>query len=190
MNRPTPQQKRAHDAKRVFKGILFDVYQWKQKMFDGSEAVFEQLTRPDTVEVIPILENGKILLVHEEQPGKKAFLSVPGGRMDEGEEPVAAALRELKEETGYVADETELWQAVQPVGKIDWAIYTFIARGCRKVSDVHLDPGERISTQEVSFDEFFKIAREGRLWDHLTIAAYKAELDSSYKQELRRLFGV
>ena len=41
-------------AKKVFSGVMFDVYQWEQEMYDGSTATFEKLTRPDTAQVIPV----------------------------------------------------------------------------------------------------------------------------------------
>ncbi len=188
--RPEPGQRRPADAERVFKGIIFDVYQWRQKMFDGSLATFEQLSRPDTTEVISVLPNGKILVIEEEQPGKPPFLSLPGGRLELGEDPAAAALRELHEETGYTAKEIALWTAVQPVGKIDWAIFTFIARGVAKEGLPHLDVGEKITVHEMSFDEFLEAARQGRLWDHLALHAYRAADDPAYYTELKKLFGV
>ena len=52
------------DAKRVFEGVIFDVYQWQQKMFDGSTETFEVLKRPDSVEVIAI-KDGKMVVIHE-----------------------------------------------------------------------------------------------------------------------------
>lgn len=190
MMRPAPQQRRPADARCVFRGKIFDVYQWEQKLFDGTTATFEQLVRPDTVEVVPVLANGNILIVEEEQPGKSPFLSLPGGRIDRGEDPVAAAKRELQEETGYQCASLSLWQAVQPVGKIDWAIFTFIAHGAQKAGEQDLDAGERVTAREVSFDEFLQMARDGKLWDHLALEAYKAAQDSAYYAELKKRFGV
>jgi ADP-ribose pyrophosphatase len=188
IERPTPKQKRPADARRVFKGILFDAYQWPQEMLDGSTATFEVLKRPDTVEVIPVLDNGNILIVEEEQPGKAPFISFPGGRLDENETPQAAALRELSEETGYTASRVELWEATQPISKIDWAVYTFIARGCKREGEVHLDPGERITVREVTFDQMLELARQGKFWDHLAVLGYRAALDPAYLQELKEKF--
>lgn len=188
--RPQSRQVRPANAKKVFAGKIFDVYQWEQQLFDGSTATFEQLARPDTTEVVSVLTNGKILVIEEEQPGKAPFLSLPGGRVEEGEQPEEAAARELREETGCVATSFSLWSAVQPVGKIDWAIFTFIAHGVTKVGEQQLDSGERVTAREVSFDEFLQLAREGKLWDHLALEAYKAAQDPAYYAVLKKRFGV
>src|SRR5438105_1998877 len=54
------------NAQRVFKGMIFDVYQWPQKLYDGSEHTFEMLKRTDTVSAI-CLVNDKILMLDDEQ---------------------------------------------------------------------------------------------------------------------------
>ena len=54
-------------AKRVFKGEIFEVYQWPQEMFDGSIKTFEMVRRPDTVATIAVIED-KIIVLEEEQP--------------------------------------------------------------------------------------------------------------------------
>jgi len=54
------------ESKLVFKGVVFDVYQWEQKMFDGSYEIFEKLKRKDTAMVIPIKKDGKIIITKQE----------------------------------------------------------------------------------------------------------------------------
>lgn len=137
--RPISDQPLPEHAKKVFSGKLFDVYQWEQELYDGGKATFEKLKRPDTVIVFPVLDNGKILLTHQEQPGQALFIGTPGGRVDEGEDVLEAAKRELLEETGYEASELILWDARQPFTKIDWAVYTFIAKGLKRISESSLD---------------------------------------------------
>ncbi|TSA44612.1 NUDIX domain-containing protein, partial [bacterium] len=111
-------------AKRVFRGVIFDVWQWKQKMFDGSVEIFEKLRRPDTVNVIPVIGN-KIMILKQRQPDwKKEKTSLAGGRIDEGEKPLAAAKRELLEETGYASKNWTLWKEQNPSEKMVWTIYT------------------------------------------------------------------
>lgn len=156
--RPAPKQQLPANAQRVFKGEIFDVYQWKQELFDGTTATFERLKRPDSIGVIPVLPDGQILLIDEEQPGTKRGLTYPMGRADEGEDALTTAKRELLEETGYEADEWILWDARQSVMKIDWAVFTFIAKGLRKVADLDLDAGERIEPAPVPLERFLELA--------------------------------
>ena len=78
--------------------------------------------------------------------------------MDEDEDLETAAKRELLEETGYEASEIKLIHEKRPFGKIDWVIYHYVAKGCRKVAEPHLDSGERIKTMLVNFDEFLNLA--------------------------------
>lgn len=190
IKRPLPLQKRPADAKLVFKGQIFNVYQWQQQMFDGSYETFEQLTRPDTVVVIPVTDDGNIILLNEEQPGHIPTLNFPGGRIDEGESPLEAAKRELKEETGYEAREMMLLDAVQPYSKIDWIIYTFIAYDARRVADPHTDKGEKISLQQAAFDEFVNLARSAHFRNvGILVRVYEALLDQTKYQELKTLLS-
>jgi len=148
------------NAKKVFEGIVFDVYQWPQKMFDGSTQTFEMLKRPDTVTVIAVLENKNIVVAYEEQPNRAPRHNLFGGRREHGEDAQHAAERELFEESGLKALEWELLRTDQPFMKIDWTIYTYIARGCKKRAQQKLDAGEKISLREVTFEEFVDIALE------------------------------
>lgn len=148
-------------AKRVFKGVIFDVYQWEQKMYDGTIQTFEMLKRPDTVQVIPVAGD-KIWLAEEEQPHYKLQLGFFGGRVEEGESPLAAAKRELLEEAGLASDDWEIWKSYEPHQKIDWTVYYLVARDCRKVSEPSLDAGERMTVQRVSFEDFFTLVRSGK----------------------------
>jgi ADP-ribose pyrophosphatase len=144
------------EAKRVFKGIIFDVYQWSQQMFDGRMETFERLKRPDTAIVVPVTSDGQILLIEDEQPARDKVITFPGGRVDPGETPLAAAQRELMEETGYSSEEWELWHEVGYGEKIESTIYYYVARSVTKTASQHLDGGERITLKPVSVDELLE----------------------------------
>ena len=146
------------NAKRVFKGKIFEVWQWPQKMYDGSRETFEMLKRPDTAQVIPVVGD-KILILNQKQPDSpKAFCSLPGGRRDKGETALNSAKRELLEETGYVARDWRLLKKINPVGKIVWTVYTYVARDCIYWQPPRPDAGEKITTKLISFDEFLALA--------------------------------
>lgn len=140
-------------AKRVFEGQIFDVYQWPQKLFDGSEHTFEMLKRADTVTAICVVES-KILVITDEQPHLGSRQSFPGGRIDEDDADVlAAARREVAEETGYSFTNWRLIKVSQPYRKMEWFVYVWLAWDASEQRPTKLDPGEKITFQALAFDE-------------------------------------
>ncbi|MBI2573778.1 MAG: NUDIX hydrolase [Candidatus Wildermuthbacteria bacterium] len=186
IQRPESSQPIPPHAKRVFKGVLFDVYQWEQELFDGTTTVFEKIKRADTVVVFSATQDKRIIIVKEQQPGEKPFVSLPGGRIDEGENPLAAAKRELLEETGYASNRWSLWDARHIGSKIDWANYLFLAKDCVKSAQSIVDAGEKISLCLVSFDEFIDIAKDERFRNiEVALALFRAVGDKRKFEELR-----
>ncbi|MFA6392895.1 MAG: NUDIX hydrolase [Candidatus Paceibacterota bacterium] len=189
LQRPKSKQPIPDHAKKVFKGALFDVYQWEQEMFDGTKATFEKLKRPDTVVVFPVLNDGRIILTKQEQPGKKPFIGATGGRVDEGEDILEAAKRELLEESGYEAEEFILWDARHPVGKVDWVVYTFVAKGLKKVAPLNLDAGEKIKLIKVTLDKLIDISLDKKFEEKEIVFKFlEAKFDKKKKKELKELF--
>lgn len=189
IERPESRQSIPSDAKLVFKGKLFDVYQWEQTLFDGTKTTFEKIKRLDTVVVFAVQDDGMIILTEQEQPGGLPFVGAAGGRVEQGEDPLSAVKRELLEETGYEADEYNVWDAQQPVGKIDWAVYTFIAHGARKVAEINLDAGEKIQLKLVTFDELIDIALQENFSEREVVEKFiEAKYDNTKREALRALF--
>lgn len=141
-------------AKRVFQGVIYDVYHWDQDMFDGSKKTFEMLKRPDTVKVICV-HDGKIIAISDEQPGVRKEFTLPGGRHDiESETELDCAKREVREEIGMEFKNWKLLDAHQTHTKIEHVVYFFLASGL--VSQQQAEPdtgGEKIVMHEISFEE-------------------------------------
>lgn len=139
-------------AEKVFSGKIFDVYQWPQKMFDGSTATFEMLRRPDTV-IFLAITGDKIIFIREQQPGRAEYTRLPGGRVDLGEDWLTAVKRECAEEIGMTFDQWRLVNVRQPVAKIEWFVATYIATGLTAEQAVEHDAGERITSVPMTFEE-------------------------------------
>ncbi len=180
------------NAKCVFKGKIFDVWQWEQKIYDSSVEIFERLKRLNTAQIIPIVGD-KILMQIEEQPHKKQpFPSIPGGRFNKDEESLEAAKRELLEETGYVSKDWILWKEISPVFKIEWTVFTYIARNCTLEKAPNTDAGEKIEIRLVNFREFMNIATEDPLFYSPEIVPdlLRIRLEPKREEEFRKLlFG-
>jgi len=150
-------------AQKVFQGKIFSVYQWEQELYDGTTATFEMLKRPGTIQIIPTNAE-KIYLSYEEQPTKPRTITFFGGRQEPDEDPLVTAKRELLEETGMESDDWELLKKYDYEGKIEWPMYLFTARNCKKVAEQNLDPGEKIDIKEVTFDQFLDIVSAESFW--------------------------
>lgn len=146
-------------AKRVFKGIIFDVYHWKQKGFNGKYETYERIKRVDTVQIIAIKDN-KILLALQKQPLSPMRYSFLGGRANKNEKPLLAAKRELLEEAGMIASSWKLLKIYTPHEKIIWDIYLFLAKDCKTVANPKLDPGEKIKIIPLTFSQFIKLSSQ------------------------------
>jgi len=173
-------------AKKVFKGILFDVYQWDQEMFDGSTATFEALKRNDTAVIIPVV-GGKIMVLDEEQPHHEPFRSLPGGKLEESEDHLSAAKRELLEETGYASEDWEQFMVYDPMMKMEWSVHIYIARDCKKQQEPALDNGEKVTPQFITFDEFLMLSEDTKFrGNELLIELLKLRLDEKLREEFKR----
>jgi ADP-ribose pyrophosphatase len=149
-------------AERAFQGMIFDTYQWPQKLFDGSEHRFEMLKRPDTVSVICVVED-KLLVIDDEQPHLGSRQSFPGGRIDDTDATVeAAAQREILEETGYSFENWRLIKVSQPYRKMEWFVYLFVAWDVAEKREPVLDPGEKIDVSQLSFDDVKALVMQGK----------------------------
>lgn len=177
-------------AKKVFGGIIYDVYHWEQEMFDGTFETFEMLRRGPTADVIAWVGD-TIIILEQEQPNKPLYPGLPGGRMEPLEEPLEAAKRELLEETGYASEDFTFVGEYNPPGKIDMRDYLFIAKNCRLTDTQHLDAGEKISVTLVTFEAFLQYCRNPRFTAPLELRfeMYEALLDPEKKASLKKKLG-
>ncbi|HEX5706571.1 MAG TPA: NUDIX hydrolase [Pyrinomonadaceae bacterium] len=100
---------------------------------DGRMHDFYVLEAPDWINVIPLTDDGRVVLIEQYRHGtREVSLEIPGGMVDEGESPAETAAREMLEETGYEAGALVSLGRARPNPAIqdNW-IHTFLARGSR-----------------------------------------------------------
>lgn len=187
--RPNSRQPIPDEAKRVFNGRLFDVYQWEQEQYDGTKIVFEKVKRPDTVYVLPVIREGRVLICRQTQPGASTYYGLLGGRVENDEDILLAANRELQEEAGIVAGSLELWKSFQFLPKLEWAIYIFIGKDL-SVNERKLDAGEKIDLIEISLDELFDIASKETFGDvEIALLLLRTLMNKEEESKFRNLIG-
>ncbi|NQV00184.1 MAG: NUDIX hydrolase [Parcubacteria group bacterium] len=174
------------NAIKKFEGILFNVYHYQQKMFDGSYETFERLERKPTVDMLPLVGD-KIIVIDQEQPGTDLYPSMVAGRIEKGEEILVAAERELLEETGYRASSFKIINEYLGSSKIYYHEYLIVAHDCQKIAEQSLDAGEKIQMKLVNFDEFLNMCRDRKFAaaPALKFEMYEALLNEKKKEELR-----
>ena len=144
---------------KVFSGYMFNIYQWPQKMYDGSTSIFELVTRPDAVAIFALTEDNHILITKEKQPDSDDwFYSIPGGRLEKDEKLEKAAYRELLEETGYIPQKLTYFTSVVCDRKIQYHTHIFIAKNVIKKSVPKPDNGEKIEVIRMPIKEFLDFA--------------------------------
>jgi len=94
------------DSEQVFRGRLLEVRRDRVRLPDGSEATREFIVHPGAVMVVPLLDDGRLVMERQYRyPLTRVMLEFPAGKLEFGEDPLACAVRELREETGYGAAE-------------------------------------------------------------------------------------
>lgn len=179
------------EMKKVFEGEIFSVWQWDQKLFDGSIKVFEKITRTDAVRIIGVMPDKTIVFVWDDQPNRSPVFSLPGGQVDANEYPEKAAQREFLEETGYEAKKINPLFSYEPAGRVEYTIHFFIAQNLEKISEPQHNAEERMSLQFLSFEEFLALGQDENLRDmRLRIMLLEAQLDPQKRKELEeKLYG-
>lgn len=139
---------------------------------NGSPWVRTVIEAPDWVNVVPVTEAGEVVLVRQFRFGTWSnTLEIPGGMLDPGEDALAAAGRELEEETGYRPARVTALGSCHPNPAIfNNRLHSFLAEGCVKVHEGKQDGSEDIQVVVVPRAELPRLVREGQITHALVLA--------------------
>lgn len=157
-------------SQQVYRGNFLDVRRDEVRLPDGSNASREYIVHPGAVMIVPILDDGRLVVERQwRYPLARAFVEFPAGKLDAGESPLACGIRELTEETGYVAAE---WARAgilhNAIAYSNEGIEVWFARGLT-AGTRQLDKGEFLDVVSTSVDELDALARCGELTDAKTL---------------------
>ncbi len=160
-------------------GSLFkvEVISWTDQQ--GRRLTREIVRHPGAVMVVPLLDNGRFVMIRNERIAVDEVLwELPAGKLEPGEDPAHAAARELEEETGYRAATMErLGEFYTSPGFADELMHVYVARDLVSHTQ-RLEPGERITVELVETLQAKKMIREGVIRDGKTIAGLLMHLSS------------
>ena len=139
---------------------------------DGSQSFREVVDHPGGVCVLALDDQNQALLVSQYRyPYEKVLREIPAGKLEYGEDPTAAAIRELQEETGAVAgDFRPLGELYPSPGYCGEIIRMYLARDLT-FGEAHLDEDEFLNLERVPFDQLVEQVLSGEIKDAKTIAA-------------------
>jgi len=161
------------DREQLVDGVLLKVYRDRVRLPDGAESVREWIDHPGASAVVPILDDGRVVLVRQYRyPAGRIFIEVPAGKLDiPGEDPIDVARRELEEETGWSAGTIRpLGSLYAAIGYSNEVIHCFTATNLVATAK-RTDPDEFIEPVLVTFEEAISMVINGEICDMKSVAA-------------------
>lgn len=159
-------------SKPIYKGKVISLQVDTVTLPNGGTSTREIVRHPGGVSVLALLD-GKMLVVEQyRKPLGKSQIEIPAGKLDkDGEDPLAAAKRELEEETGYRSDHlTYICSYYTSPGFADEIMHMYFTDQLEK-SEMRLDEDEFLVCEAITLEEAQRYIREGRISDAKTIMA-------------------
>ena len=155
----------------IYAGKLLTLRRDQVRLENGREATREVVVHPGAVAIVPVLPDGRVIMVRQyRHAAGRALLEIPAGTLDQlGEAVEAAAIRELREETGYSAAHLALLVAFYTApGFCTERITLFLATGLTR-GDQSLMDDEAITLEEVALTDIPVLIARGEIADAMTL---------------------
>lgn len=159
-------------TERIYEGAIINLRRDKVEIKDGGTSYREIIEHRGGVVIAAITPDGKIPMVKQyRKAAEKAVLEMPAGKLEKDEDPKEAALRELKEETGYTAKDIDYVNSFySSIGYSEEVLSLYIAKDLTP-GETDFDDNEAIEIYEYSIDELMEMVMDKTIEDAKTIIA-------------------
>lgn len=158
-------------SEKIYEGVILNLRKDKVTVQNGT-SYREIIEHNGGAVVAAVTEEGKMVMVRQfRKPAERVMLEVPAGKIDPGEDPLHAAKRELKEETGYTAGKIVfLTQFYPSVGYSEEILYLYL---CTELiaGETNFDENEAIEIEELDIEALYQMAMDGSIQDAKTAIA-------------------
>lgn len=158
--------------KTLFSGRIFTVKQKQVELENGNIHSREVVLHNGGAAILPVDRQGNAYFVRQfRSPFEREVLEIPAGKLEKGEDSYAAAVRELKEETGFSAKNIRFLGEMWPtVGYSREKIYIYLATGLER-GETHPDEDEFLSSVKIPFEKAVEMCLSGEIVDGKTLVA-------------------
>ena len=159
------------ESKRVYEGRIINLRLDSVSLENGNTAMREVVEHPGAVGIVALKENGDIVMVKQYRKAvEQVLLELPAGKLEQGENPLDCAARELTEETGYTAGDLRyLVSFYTSPGFSNEVMHMFLATDLKEGKN-DPDDDEMVETVEISRDRAIDMILKGEIKDGKTIA--------------------
>ena len=167
----TKKEPQVLSSQIVYEGKVFGIRRDEVIEPTGVRTTREMITHPGSVVVLPVLPDGRVLLIQQYRYAARQYLwELVAGRMDPGETPIEGAARELKEETGYSAKKLKVFLEFFPTpGFLEEKMYLLLAEGLTP-GEATPEDDEKIIAKAYTHKQLEEMLRRKKLRDAKTIA--------------------
>ncbi len=156
----------------VAKGAIIDYYRDTMQIPNGNVAQWDLIDHKGAAAVVAVREDGKLIMVRQYRNAlERETIEIPAGGLNGRQEPTdQAAMRELREETGYIAEKVEFLTSIYTtVAFCNEKIDIYLATGLKRQGDQDLDEDEYVNVEYYELDEILAKIRKAEVQDSKTI---------------------